>query len=275
MSFNARTLHNLFGRGQFNMDEGRSFQPFTNVSEDDPFSEADRRLLILFASRCGSSYLCRVLRGTGLMGDPSELLNPNALQQVAARYSTSTMNDTLRALVKSYSTANGTFIAKSSPRNLALLYAIGEFPANLGRWNFMLLTREDLVGQAISIVKMNLSGQRHSIHDAEKELTQDDYDFDAIVTQLNAIKNSNISSEMFFKSQVIEYYHLTYERFIENIPNAIKDIGKKIGVDIPDSAIQPDQDLKQMRDDLTDHWRARFFEDMRTNIAMIAADPEL
>lgn len=275
MSFNARTLHLLFGRGQFNMDDARAFQPMVPVTEDDPFGDAQRRLLILFASRCGSSYLCRVLRGTGLMGDPSELLNPNALQDVAERHNTSTMNETLRALVKNYSTDNGTFIAKSSPRNLSLLYGIGEFPANLDRWRFMLLTREDLIAQAISIVKMNLSGQRHSIHDIKRELTDDDYDFDAIVTQLNAIKNSNVSSEMFFKAHGLKYLHLTYENFIADVPKTIKRIGRRIDVDIPDDAIHPDQDLKQLRDELTERWRERFIEDMKRNVAAIAADPEL
>lgn len=275
MSFNARTLHLLFGRGQFNMDDARAFQPMVPVAEDDPFDAAERRLLILFASRCGSSYLCRVLRGTNLMGDPSELLNPNALQGVAERHNTTTMNETLRAMVRNYSTENGTFIAKSSPRNLSLLYGIGEFPANLDRWRFMLLTREDLIGQAISIVKMNLSGQRHSIHEVKRELTDDDYDFDAIVTQVNAIKNSNVTSEMFMRVHGLKYLHMTYETFIDDVPKAVKRIGRRIGVEIPDEAIHPDQDLKQLRDDLTERWRERFIDDMKQGVAAIAADPEL
>lgn len=275
MSINSRPLHHLFGRGQFNMDEARSFQPMVPVSENDPFDVAERRLLILFASRCGSSYLCRVLRGTGLMGDPSELLNPNALQDVAKRHKTENMNDTIRSMIQNYSTENGTFVTKSSPRNLSLLYALEEFPHNLNRWHFMLLTREDIIGQAISIVKMNLSGRRHSIHEEKRKLTDDDYDFDAIATQINAIKNSNVTSEMFVRAHGLKFLQLTYESFIDDIPTSIKRIGWHIGIDIPDKKIETDQDLKPIRDDLSERWRERFVEDMKRNVALIAYDPEL
>ena len=52
-------------------------------------------------------------------------------------------------------------------------------------------------------------------------------------------------------------------------------IGDWVGVEIPDSAIFPDQDLKPMRDSITEIWRERFIADMRKNISVIANDPEI
>lgn len=262
MISDPQAVNRLFGPGTFSLKADHLTQPFVTIDKDDPFDGCARRLIMLFASRCGSSYLCRVLKGTGLMGMPAELFNKRKMRELAIEYGSRTANETIRRMVADHCTANGTFVVKSGPRNLALLYALREYPENFARWHFAFLTRDDVVRQAISIVRMGLTGQVHSFHEPRRILTDDDYDFAAIATQLNNVRNSNNASLMFLKTNALPYIHLVYEDFIADIAGSARRLGKHIGVDIPETTISPHQDTDRVGDDLTGRWAQRFVEDM-------------
>ena len=133
---------------------------------------------------------------------------------MAKRHNTSTINETLRGLIKNYSNENRTFVTKSSPWNLSLLYNIGEFPQNLNIWHYMLFTCNYIVGQAIAIVKMNIYGQIHSIYDLKNKFQEDYCNVNAICKELNSIKNSNVASLIFLRGNGLPYIHFTYEQFL-------------------------------------------------------------
>lgn len=120
--------------------------------------------LILFTARSGSTWLTSLLVATGVMGEPHEFFNEDAVGAfVTQDERTASIEDYLTNVVRRFRSPSGVFGAEVDGSRLdgleGLVDVPGVFPKTLT--SVVVLTRKALVPQAISAHKAALTGIYH------------------------------------------------------------------------------------------------------------------
>ncbi len=167
-------------------------------------------LFLCFTNRCGSNYLAHLLATTGAFNEAGEFFNaetvlehsrPRGLRSLSAYFAT------LYHLLPHH----GHIAAKAGVDQLAMLADAGIFDALGERARFVLLERQDRLGQAISRVIATQTGRFTS---AQAARVQDDalvYSRAAIAEELDGMALANELFYAFFAANGIAPIHATYE----------------------------------------------------------------
>ena len=123
--------------------------------------------LIYFTARSGSSYLADLLTNTGVAGRPGEYLNPQLMPKITQGIEnkspgqTETLFGYLRWLLVHRSSANGAFGLKATYPHLKPLIATGLDRLLFGSFKRFVLTRRNIVNQAVSLYTMTETKLSH------------------------------------------------------------------------------------------------------------------
>jgi LPS sulfotransferase NodH len=167
-------------------------------------------LFLCFTNRCGSNYLAHLLATTGAFNEAGEFFNaPTVLEHAGARglRSLPAYVSVLPALVPH----RRRIAAKASIDQLVMLADAGILPGLGGRAHYLLLERQDRLGQAISRVIASQNGRWTTAHASDVPDSALRYDRAAIDAELGKIALGNAGFYLFFSANFIVPVHTTYE----------------------------------------------------------------
>lgn len=215
-----------------------------------------RVLLILFASRSGSSYLGQLLSGTGWFREISESFRPSQLKKIRDRYRLNALHEAAQWMIDQRGTPDA-FGFKAGFAVLIAAAAIGVLPELIERADIVLLRRRDRLAQAVSLVKSMLTRRTHSGQPIGHQLSDADYDPDAIEFQVRLIAEREAQfadmAERLGKRAPILYY----EDICAEPEQHVGKICETLGLAVP-SDYEPTVRVQILRDELSARWIERF-----------------
>tara|TARA_B110000967_G_scaffold208495_1_gene260932 strand:+ start:990 stop:1820 length:831 start_codon:yes stop_codon:yes gene_type:complete len=151
---------------------------FNASSKDLP---AESRLVILFTPRSGSSRFCEILTNTEKVGLPGEVFNPELIPKVSKRYAATSLDNYINSLLRCR-VSGGVFSCKLTFWHLYQVFGTTKnFISLVQPTQWVWLQREDIVSQALSMVRMHQTGFAHSkTSEVPKDNTDAGFHYDAI-----------------------------------------------------------------------------------------------
>jgi LPS sulfotransferase NodH len=189
----------------------------------DPGWEPPRQpmLFLCFTNRCGSNYLAQLLASTGAFNEAGEFFNAETVLHHAARLGLRSLPAYVSALPHLVP-ARRFLAAKAGADQLVMLADAGVL---LPGATYVLLERQDRLGQAISRVIATQNGRWTTAHAALREDAALVYDAAAITDELDKIARGNAALYSFLAANGIRPVHVTYEQVVENPQAVIDQIG--------------------------------------------------
>jgi len=233
------------------------------MSTEEP--QRQKGVIILSVGRSGTNWLKTIGDATGEMGISSEWLGFEFLKKPWQQYSAQSYYD---HVMQSASTPNGRFSLKIFPRHLRHTQACFGFDfirkcVQEHDVKFYLLTRDDRLGQAISRLKAkqsrSWSDTGGDVSDAQKRRIR--YNFRLLCRHYFDIGNSYDFWRSYLAINPYSFEAFSYEALLPNPAPFFESTAKHLGVPPPESFASP---LKIQRDALTENWRQRFEDDIKT-----------
>ena len=194
---------------------------------------------IISAPRCGSTFLCNLLKSTSLAGFPAEHLRDHAA--VLARNCHFNPIRYMKITMTRNTTTNGVFGTKIISHFLVTYRRKDlNIDAFLNRYfsKYIFLIREDKVAQAVSIFLAQKTATYHIFNDDEKqryhkkleEINLDDIDLKEIDKRYNFICQQEKYLEKFCQDNKVEPLIVKYEELEEEPQRYISDILDYLGI---------------------------------------------
>jgi len=140
---------------------------------------ADRRYLILFTPRCGSTWLCTALRSTRRHGNPLEYINEKHMPRYAAAVNAADRAEYLEMIVRKRKTPNGVFGIKATSIQIGLFGEDGFFDLLPAGSPIYSMWRQNIVAQAVSLLRAVHSRRFHSFQTADTAVADAPPPYDA------------------------------------------------------------------------------------------------
>jgi LPS sulfotransferase NodH len=233
------------------------FREALGLSRHGGFRAPEKVLIIIFPSRAGSNYFGQLLSSTGWFNVIGESFHPNQLEAVRQREGLQDLHDAAQWMIDNRGTEHA-FGFKAGFGILAAAAELGFLHEVIGRADLLLLRRRDRVGQAISSVKGIRSGRMHSRQQAQRELTDDDYDAEAIASQIAKIRKGEDDFVNFVERLGKPAPLHFYEDICANPEQHVRDVCEMMGLQMPENYEPMKVKLEILRDELNDRWAERF-----------------
>jgi LPS sulfotransferase NodH len=198
--------------------------------------------------------LCQYLSSTDQLGYPLEYFNGPGRRVLGLPDFPDALELQMEAVLRLGATPNGVYAVKLFASQFAAFSRRVRWMDLLPNLHLVYLTRDDLLGQAISWARALQTGQYRSAQPA-KQLAV--YDADLIRTQLTAIVRERAQWETFFARTGIEPLRIVYERFLEDRSSYVDRVANLVGIESP-VVDQRRVDLVIQRDAVTEEWKQRF-----------------
>lgn len=219
--------------------------------DQERFTDPPKIYLIASQPRSGSHYLASLLRGTEQAGVPLEYFHKAHWKLWVKRCRRDNPLSAFRILCQLRTTPNGVFGVKTHWRQFQFACTLrleNEFKAA----KFIQISRDDLLGQAISFVIASQTGAW--VHD-HQPLSEPEYSFPAIQRAIGTIISERGHWDRFFALTGINPLRITYERLTQERDATMELVCQHLGIDW--SAIDPVH-LRVQRKDRSREWRERF-----------------
>lgn len=177
---------------------------------------ATTQYVMYFTPRSGSSWLTDIADRTRKLSIPGECFNPNFMPNMTRAMNASNMNEYIDILVRRRNT-QGVFGFQITYHQLNAVFPspedfLGRFPSEKCFW----LIREDIILQAISLHKMQMTQLSHAPQINDKDLETKDksfrYNARQIKRWLEHIRNAEVSTEKLFADHGLTPYRMSYEQ---------------------------------------------------------------
>ncbi len=169
--------------------------------------------------RSGSTFLCRELWATGLMGAPLEYFNARSeLLQMAARIQPTHLAQYVHRLFRLRTSPNGVFGFKAGFDSFRLLFRGGLLPL-FPKLRFIYIERGDRVAQAVSYAKAQQTGQYRAWTAPRRAPV---YDYEQVRFRLGIVEQDIKGWTALFERNRLNPIKVTYESLTEN-PRAVTD----------------------------------------------------
>ncbi len=167
-------------------------------------------LLMCFTNRCGSNYLAHLLAATGSFNEAGEFFNAPTVLEHAASLGLRSLPAYFSALPQLV-THGGRIAAKAGVDQVVMLADAGVLDALGHRVTYLLLERQDRLGQAISRVIASQNGRWTTAHASDVPDAALVFDRPAIDAEIAKIAHANAAFYAFFAANGIVPLHTTYE----------------------------------------------------------------
>jgi LPS sulfotransferase NodH len=210
--------------------------------------------------RSGSVFLCRLLRSTGVLGQPTEYFNAEAVRNRGPADYPLDPEAQLAEIPRLGSTANGVYGLKIFGHQFDAVKST-RWAERLPSLAFVHLQRQDLLGQAISHARAMQTQQWTSSYPAGVEAV---YDRELINNALVQAAREQTRWCYYFARNGIAPLNLLYEQIVQSPQETVEAVGRLIGLsETPKVDLEEVGDLRIQRDALSDAWRARFLAESR------------
>ena len=209
-----------------------------------------RGYVICSEPRSGSAFLCELLESTLCLGRPTEYLGPGRMRGALRRDPAA-----LETLFERASTPNGIYGLKIFTQHFDASAGTG-WPAAFPGLSHILLTRRDLLAQAISLVRALQTNQFSLL---EPSYGEPRYDRRAIAQKLRRLAHNYARWEAYFARNGIAPLRLYYEDIVASPSAGVTAVAGLLGIDAPVGALRAKSIVQ--RDELSEQWRRRFLDD--------------
>ena len=213
-------------------------------------------LFILFTNRCGSNYLAQALASTGRFNEAGEFFNADVITVHARRNGLRSVQEYFRFLPRLVA-SNGWLVAKLGPENIDILDEAGILQAVHGRSRFILLERQDRLGQAISRVIASQDLRWTSEHDRLVPEADLIYARARIDEELARSEQGNGYLYRFLSASRIAPLHFAYEALADRPQEHLDEVARWLG--LPGLNLDPARIRITRQAGITsDIWRGRY-----------------
>jgi LPS sulfotransferase NodH len=243
-------------------------------------------LILCATQRCGSTMIMEDMRNTGVLGQPEEWFLPwdpanetvdwaDALQSVLRRASDPQGGQAIKIMANQLAPTDACLSRVLPPRGTS---GFAHLFAGFADWNWVFITRQDLVLQAISRVMSKQTGINHATghrdqdhfagnlargYDAEYN-ARTVYRYADILAQCTAITLENLLWEDFFRANDITPLRLRYEDVAADADMQHLDRMAALAGQGGPLPKRP-RVMVKLGNRLNHDWRARFFRDAQTH----------
>lgn len=217
--------------------------------------ETKKTVIITFDSRTGSHVLCHYLGETRLFGRPGEYFNRHGRGEDYPRHPRSQLK-----IAKQRSTsADGVFCFNIDPHYFDRVAPHLDMERDLPNRHFINLEREDLLGQAISLVRARQTGQWSTEDKAfNAELL---YRPDDIATAMRDLSLRRERWNLYYARNGIRPLRLTFEEVVRDPIEVVSRVCRHSGIDWTLSDLPPPPSYRRQSDHVSAEWRARFLQE--------------
>ena len=219
--------------------------------DQERYTKPPRIYAIASQPRSGSHYLARLLRETGQAGVPLEYFHRAHWKRWAKRCDQYNPLAAFRVLCQLRTTSNGVFGVKFHWKQFQMACKLrleDEFKSA----TFVQITRDDLLGQAISLVIASQTGAWVHGHEPQR---QPEYSLPAIQNAMDLLISERGQWDRFFALTEIEPLRISYEGLSAHPDATMQLVCQHIGVEWhPVEPMAPSVQRTSRNDD----WRERF-----------------
>ncbi len=234
---------------------------FAYDDEDVDWPELDGIVLLLFASRSGSTAFSRISEKYFGLSGVGESLNMPAIKERIKRLKTPNVTAEISRYVNQHSPHNwfmfkagGPGVVNAERAGLILHYENVMRP--------VLLLREDIVEQSVSYVTAKITGKFHTTQTANKTVGENDYDFETLRTAVMTIMNSSQRLASYAQQFACAPSIVFYEAFKDGDQSAIFNCLDGIGIPRREVAAENVVQVQKLKKQASLSWISRFKEDM-------------
>lgn len=177
---------------------------------------AEKRYCMLFTPRSGSSWVSSIVKQTGRLSEPNEFFNPNFISNIARSFGVANMDDYVAVLSRRKCT-HGIFGFQITYFQLQRIFGSERaFLDMFGDSTFFWLIREDIVLQAVSLMKMQQTQiAHHPQADATARAEAEErfvYDEPGLRHWLDHIREIERRTERMIQRHDLSPHRMSYER---------------------------------------------------------------
>ncbi|MDF1619818.1 Stf0 family sulfotransferase [Pseudothioclava nitratireducens] len=211
--------------------------------------EPERRYVVFFTPRSGSSRLTELLSRTGVMSQPGEAFNPAFVPKMAQAFQARDLATYTNVLMRRRNTS-GTFGVEMTYAHLNnTLHGAENMLSLLRPTSYTWLIREDVVAQAISISKMGQTAVSHSVKadDAAQEVAEARFEYDPnqIMYAMASYCLQEDRIEAMMSAHGIVPLRISYEQTVARPEHeTVARIARHVGVDLPEMDHPPSSHRK-------------------------------
>lgn len=226
-------------------------------------NQRHKGIITLSLGRSGTSWLKSISNATERMGDTREWLSFKRLEKPLRTFNAQSYYD---HIMQRCITPNGRFSLKVFPHHLRNVHARFSFDfirqcAQDHDVKFYLVTREDRLGQAISMLKAQQSDAwaDKGIPVSTQQKRKIRYNFRRLCRIYFELGQGYDFWRSYLGINKYDYEAFTYETLLPNPAPYFESTAKHLGVSPPESY---ESSLSIQRDSLTKSWRQRFHDDI-------------
>jgi LPS sulfotransferase NodH len=229
---------------------------FSEVAfKSNPFRHLKKRFVLATSgSRVGSHLLIENLYTHGV--DIDEYFNVNRIKKAVERRNLSSVEDYCEFVLKRFA-KNDVFGVKGGTITLGPLSLAKEFPDHAQEWAFVYLLRQDIVRQAVSLVKAQLTGAWNSTIEPSAPIAEDQYDAGEIRGKIDHILLQEYRWRCIFELFDITPLRLTYEALTDDPSGAAARAAAFAGLEGP-PIVKDEPAFEAQADEINDRWSERF-----------------
>jgi LPS sulfotransferase NodH len=215
-------------------------------------------LFILFTNRCGSNYFSQAISSTGYFNEAGEFFNSSTILSHTRANNLQSLHEYF-CFLPHLVALNGWLVAKLAPENIEILTEAGILEAVLERSRFILLERQDRLGQAISRTIASQNLQWTSEHDSRIPQGRLVYCRDRIDQESGTIGRANGFLYRFLASNRISPLHFAYEALTARPEQHVDEVARWLGY--PRLRLDPTRiRLRRQAGAVNDAWRKRYLK---------------
>jgi trehalose 2-sulfotransferase len=242
------------------MTEDKPIRSMTDARLDFTHRTPMRKCYIVASSpRSGSTYLCRLLGQSGLLGTPSEVLNPGFdLRAFKNRFKASSPADYIAELIGRRTAKSGVFGLKAHFENFEGF--LKEYPALLDVLSpvtYIYINRRDRVAQAVSMARA-LQTNQWSSQGQEGKKPELRYNRELIANAMKEVELQDAGWLNWFKAKNITPFRLTYEDLIADPAGTVQRVVEHLRVQNAERDEVKVPPVEKQGDDTNQEWIERF-----------------
>lgn len=212
---------------------------------------------LCYTNRCGSNFLANLLVSTRRFRQAGEFLNHQTVVTKAAEHGHRSIQEYFSWHVRQRATGRNIVACKLAIPHLELLGESGILDQIFNRSRFIFLTREDTLGQAISLEIAKQTGLWSSRIPRSPTSVLPRYNAKRLRGTMASICRQNHQFEVFFDANRIDPVRVVYERLVVEPESYVREIGRTVG--LVGLRVDPTRlVLQRQSTSLNAEWRARF-----------------
>ena len=232
-----------------------------------------KTLVIASTVRSGSHMLGHALHTTGAFGFPLEYVQKQNLAQWKKQFGVSSLEEVMAKLQRCRTSPNGVFGIKVHYSHLN--QTCGGFDTLLELLPnpyFVLLTREDVMAQAVSLSVARQTGSW--ISGQGNKQAEPVYNFDEIDNGLRRILFENASWRYTLAASGCRYMELNFNDVKSSMKTTVKRIADFAGIELDENSIPDAPVTKKQSKTLNDQWMKMFRSEFSADTELMRYNQE-